>query len=243
MDRVRVAFYILLFANLAYLAWSQWVDVPSQAAVADPVARLPRLKLIGEDAIETTPPATLAQCISVGPFDDLSSATRGAEVLRNKGFNSRQREQVADGPEGYWVYIGGLRTPDVAKLALESLRNDGIQEATVLQPSDDERRISVGLFTQRDQAYQRVQEVRRLGFNAQVAARRLPGTLYWVDVAVDPQDGTLPTQDLYPGPASAIGARPCPEGSPPPGASPDEQPPGHRSMGRRGATAVASIPR
>jgi hypothetical protein len=249
MTLVRIVFYVLVFANLAYLAWSQWVDVPVSAAVAGTVSKLPRLVLVDDAATipAGAPPgerSSLVQCVSVGPFDDLPSATHGVDVLRKKGFDSRQRTQPGTPGDGYWVYVGGLATSDVAKLALQSLRNDGIKEATVIQPSEEERRISLGLFTDRAQADRRVQEVRKLGFKAEVAERKLPSTLYWVDVAVNPQDGTLPAQDLYRGPSSRIGARPCPEGSPLPGATPNERayPPEGRPGQRAQATAVASVP-
>jgi hypothetical protein len=249
-ESVRIAFYVLLFANLAYLAWSQWVDVPVPAAVTGSSSKLARLVLVDESPATTAGApgvrgSSLAQCVSVGPFDDIPSAAHGADVLRKKGFDSRQRTQPAIGTDGYWVYVGGLATPDVAKLALQSLRNDGIKEATVIQPSEEERRISVGLFTERAQADRRVQEVRKLGLKAEVAERKLPSTLYWVDVAVNPQDGTLPAQDLYRGPSSRIGARPCPEGSPLPGGTPNERayPPERRPGQRAQATAVASVPK
>lgn len=243
MDRVRVAFYVLLFANLAYLAWSAWV-VPGPSPVADPYGKLPRLRLISEE--EAPLPSTrtvevpLTQCISVGPFDDLSSATRGVLLLRTQGFESRQRNEPAAGREGYWVYIAGLLTPDAVKLTLQSLRNDGIEEATALQVTPEERRIAVGFFTQRDEATLRLQELRRLGFKGQATVRRLPSTLYWVDVSVSPRDTPVPVEGLYRGPMSRIGAIPCPDGSSPPAALPDD-PRGRRSS-RRGVTAVASIP-
>lgn len=45
---MRTAFFALLFANLAFLAWAGWVDTPQQAKAADPNAHLPRLKLVSE---------------------------------------------------------------------------------------------------------------------------------------------------------------------------------------------------
>lgn len=247
---MRISLIVLVLANLAFLAWSQWVDVPVTAPAASSVSRVPKLQLIREGtalpgfSASRRTASSLAQCVSVGPFDDLASASHGAEVLRRKGFDSRQRSQPAAGSEGFWVYVGGLATPEVAKLALQSLTKNGIREATALQPSQDERRICLGLFTERDQANQRIQEVRRLGYKAVIAERKLPPTLYWVDVAVHPQDGTLPAYDLYRGPVSRIGARPCPEGIPLPGSLPGERasPPAHRPGQRAETTAVASIP-
>jgi hypothetical protein len=250
---VRISLIVVLLANLAFLAWSQWIDVPVSAIAAESASKLPTLQMVGERKAAVRPVAhpvetehgasSLAQCVSVGPFDDLPSASRGADVLRKKGFDSRQRSQPAAGTEGYWVYVAGLTTPDVAKLAMQSLEKGGIREATALLPSQEERRISVGLFMDRDQADKRIQEVRRLGLKAEIAERKLPSTLYWVDVAISPEDGALPAYDLYRGPSSHIGAKPCPEGSVLPGASPSERayPPAHKP-GQHQSTAVAANP-
>jgi len=45
---VRNVFIALLFANLAYFAWSHLVDKPPPPPVNESIARLPRLKLASE---------------------------------------------------------------------------------------------------------------------------------------------------------------------------------------------------
>jgi len=245
---VRNIFFVLLLVNLAFLAWSAWVDVPVPAAAAASAGSLQRLRLVGEDTAQATSPGTgeggsAAQCVSVGPFDDLASATRGVDVLKKKGFDARQRQATGPNSDGYWVYVAELKTDSVANLALRNLTGSGIREATALQASEDEWRIFVGLFTEREMANRRVDDVRRLGLRAEVAERKLPTTLFWVDVAVHPEDGTLPAHDLYRGPSAHIGARPCPAGSPLP-SSGDPARPGRRPMGQRAqGAAVASIPK
>lgn len=218
--RIRIALFMLLFANLAFLAWSQWVDTPARARSADATASLPRLKLASESPAPMAvadPQASAASCLSVGPFDDASSASRGVEMLKNRGFRSSQHSEPRTASQGFWVHVGGLANDSVASADLQKLSTGGLTDARVLQSGKDERRISVGLFMARDQANQRLQEVRRLGLKAEITERRLPATLYWIDVAISPEDGTLPAQDLYKGPSAQMGARPCPPGTPLPG--------------------------
>ena len=45
---MRNVFLGLVFANLAYFAWSHWVDKPPPPPVNESIARLPRLKLASE---------------------------------------------------------------------------------------------------------------------------------------------------------------------------------------------------
>src|SRR5438270_639161 len=109
MSLVRNVFLTLLFVNLAYFAWSHWIDEPPPPPVNESIARLPRLKLASEDpppppsghAAETgltVSPALSASpppgCLSVGPFGDVDAAARAAALLRGKGFDPRQRRQA-----------------------------------------------------------------------------------------------------------------------------------------------------
>jgi hypothetical protein len=221
---VRIAFFILLCANLAFLAWSQWIDVPDSAGRADPTARLPRLKMAGESAGPATPPtaeapqkpAVTALCVSVGPFDDASSASRGVDMLKKKGFPSHARPEQGAPGDVFWVYVGSLSTDEAAAAGLQKINDGGLSDARLMQPTHQERRITVGMFTTRDGANQRREAIRRIGLKADIGEHRVPATRYWVDVAVKSEGSTVPAQDLYRGPASKIGAQPCPAGTPPP---------------------------
>ncbi|HEX4387508.1 MAG TPA: hypothetical protein VH109_02670 [Steroidobacteraceae bacterium] len=50
-----------------------------------------------------------------------------------------------------------------------------------------------------------------MGFKAEVAERKLPTAIYWVDVAPQPGQNTIPIQDLFAeGMSSRIAVQPCP---------------------------------
>lgn len=231
---MRAVFFLLLFANLAFLAWAEWVDAPQPAPTNEAYARLPRLKLVNElpaaearpssgnarkTALQVAPEA--ARCVSIGPFDDQDSATRGAANLREKGLTPRQRVEKGEISKGFWVYIGGLKTDaDVAKV-LRTLEQSHVEDAHVMPDSGDAHQVSVGLFSERDRADRRAESVQKLGLQPEVAERKLPATVFWMDVDLPP--GTVPpaSQDLAAGgdSASHIEITPCP-GEAPPGAAP-----------------------
>ena len=98
---MRIAFFLLLFANLVFLAWAEWIDVPQPAASNDLYTKLPRLKLVGEEPSHNNrpssgggrarktalqPPASTAsaRCVSVGPFEYEAAATGQASLLHEK---------------------------------------------------------------------------------------------------------------------------------------------------------------
>lgn len=227
---MRAVFFLLLLANLAFLAWAQWIDVPQPAPSNDVYAKLPRLKLVGEDpadnkrpssgsarktALQASTPAA-PRCLSVGPFDDETGATLGASLLREKGFTPRERAREGEVSKGFWVYIGDLKTDHDVTEILRTLQQSHVDDAKVMEDSPaNARRVSVGLFTDRDRANRRVQSLKKLGLEPAIAERKVPATLFWMDVDVPPGSAAPSPQDLTGDATTAqIQVMPCPSSSP-----------------------------
>jgi hypothetical protein len=158
-------------------------------------------------------PAATSRCASVGPFSDLASATRGAAQLRDKGFTPTQRSEAGEVPKGFWVYIGGLTSDVEVARVLRVLEQASIQDAHLMPESGEARRVSVGLFSDRQRADRRAQAVQKLGLQPEVTERKLRGSVFWQDVTLPAGTASLPTQDLSSeGPGSHIEAVPCPGG-------------------------------
>jgi hypothetical protein len=259
---VRAAFFLLLFANLVFLAWAQWIDAPQPATTNDAYAKLPRLKLVGEQqpaennrrpsgsARKTAlqPPAQAAaaasRCLSVGPFDDEAGATRGASLLREKGLAPRQRSQPGEIAKGFWVYIGDLKTDQDVTQVLRTLQQSHVDDAKVMPDiSPDSHRVSIGLFSDRDRADRRAQSIKKLGLEPAVAERKVPGTVFWMDVDVPP-GGVAPTsQDLAGEPsAGRIEVTACPSGGPGGGTAPGPSGPGSEAFRTKVATGASKVP-
>jgi len=217
---VRVAFFALLFANLAYFAWAHWIDAPPRAPVNDAAAHLPQLKMADElpgperpapQASQKTASGAATVCLSVGPFGDLANSDHAAALLKARGFDPHQRSEAGGTSASYWVYVAGLATQADADSALATLERNGIQDALVMPDSDAGRRLSLGLYSERPRAERRAETVRQAGLKAEIAERKQPGTLYWLDVAPPAGMNTIPLQNLVAqGVSSRIGVQPCP---------------------------------
>ncbi len=215
---------MLLLVNLAYFAWSHWIDKPPPPPVNESIARLPRLKLASEqpappprgNAAEKTALTVSPGCLSVGPFGDVDNAARAAASLREKGFDPRRRAEAGQGSLEYAVYIGGMKSETEAKRVLENLKRKGFGDA--LMATDGEqtgRRVSLGHFGERAPADERARAARVKGFKAEVAERRLSGTLYWLDLVPPAGISTVPIADLFAeGVGSRIAVQSCPSASP-----------------------------
>lgn len=220
---MRNAFIALLFVNLVYFAWAQWVDEPKPPPVNEALAKLPRLKLLSELPPEQRPGTNTrtvlnetAACMSVGPFGDLTNAAKAAGILTTKGFAPQQRAEEAGTAAGYWAYVGGVKDDVEADRVRVSLERSGIRDALVMPPGGEPgRRVSLGLFSDRAHADQRVAAVKKLGFKAEVAEHKLPQVMYWIDLVPRPGMTTVPIADLFAeGVGSRIAVQPCP--APPP---------------------------
>lgn len=227
-NAVRNAFLALILVNIVYFAWAQWIDVPKAAPVNAALAKLPTLKLVEEVPPSQRPqPATSkvalppsAACLSVGPFPDVGNSAHAAALLKAKGFEPKQRAEQAQASEGWWVYVGGLKTQAAADHALVTLEHAGINDALVMpETSDTERRVSLGLYSEQGRAERRAEAAHAAGLEAQVVERKVPNAIYWIDLAPLPGTNSVPIDDLFAdGVSSKIAVQPCPVAVP--GATP-----------------------
>lgn len=261
---MRIAFFLLLFANLVFLAWAEWIDVPQPAPSNDLYAKLPRLKLVGEEpshnnrpssgnggrarktALEPPAPTASARCVSIGPFEDEAAVTGEASLLREKGLTGRQRSQQGEVSKGFWVYIGGLNSDrDVAQV-MRTLQQSHVDDAKVVDASgDDAGRVSVGLFSDRERADRRAASLRKLGLEPVVSERKVPGRVFWVDIDVPPGVATPTAEDLTGGGGSAGSApivAPCPQSPSDGGTAPLPAAPGSAQFRTKVATGESKVP-
>jgi hypothetical protein len=258
---VRIAFFLLLFANLVFLAWAEWIDVPQPAASNDLYARLPRLKLVGEEpshnnrpsprngsarktALQPPAPTASARCVSIGPFEDEAAVTGESSLLREKGLTARQRAQNGEVSKGFWVYIGGLKSDRDVTEVMRTLQQSHVDDAKVMGESgDDARRVSVGLFSDRERADRRAASLKKLGLEPEVGERKVPGRVFWVDIDVPPGAATPTAQDVAgTGGSGSVEVAPCPGFPSEDGVAPVPAAPGTTSFRTKVATGSAKVP-
>jgi len=264
---VRVAFFVLLALNMVYLAWAGWIDAPSPPPVETASGpTLPELALVTDDkapqdqsqlarpvtgavaqtvatedqSSRVSAPAT--RCVSVGPFNDLARAAQGAALLRERGFNPRQRAEESETWNGYWVYVGGLKSATDEAKVLKSLEQAGIVDARPMAEASDGRRVSVGLFSEKERAEKRVQALSRIGIPAAIVERKQASTIYWVDLDLGANDRTVPTEGMLSGAdaGSRLEIRVCPAA---PGTAPAKPAPVPRDARPAATTADAGTPK
>ena len=220
---MRVTFYLLLLANLLFLAWAEWIAVP--AVPAEVPSGVPRLQLVGQD-VPAAPPAEGAaqapagalgaaltaqaatqapsgaaaapalQCLSVGPFGDGREARKAMAFLRARNLAPRQRAAAVQPVQWYWVYLPDLSDPVRVQRVLAKLRHDGLAGAEAMPTPDGKPGISLGLFQDASLAQHQLARARAQGFAAKLSARLVAQPAYWLDVWVAGGAAALPVQAL-----------------------------------------------
>lgn len=248
---MRVIVYALLLINLLYFGWAQWIDVPPEPATSS-IAALPQLKLASDlpPAARTAPPAKMAlqtpppQCVSVGPFDDPAIAAQAAAVLKAKNFAPQQRATESPAVRRFWVYLDGFRSDASEMRVLHRLEGAGIDDAEAMPEAAGGRRVSLGLFTDRDHAGRRAKVVQAMGFKPATTERLLPGTVYWLDLSL-PNGAAVPLKDvsdLEPGGGSSgVSVQSCASASSPPAPSQQADAPATQPV-TQPSSAVPSLP-
>lgn len=188
---MRLAFALLLFANIAWFAWSQWIAAPDAAAVAtSPAADGTRLVLAREAAsgkpAAHPAPQSGSDCLSLGPFTDLTDAARAATLLRENRLEPRQRAGEGVVWKGFWVTLEGVPDRAAANELIERLRRFGVGDAYAMPGDGRDITISIGLFSERERALRRFDDVKALGLAPRIVDRERSGTVYWIDVDVVP---------------------------------------------------------
>ncbi len=186
---MRIAFALLLFANLAWYAWANWIapsgDPPATAAAAAGKGLM--LAREAEPAKATgTPAQPRDNCLSLGPFTDLTDAARASTLLRESDLEPRQRAGEGVVWKGFWVTLGGVPDRAAAGATIERLRRAGVADAYAMPGDGSDVTISLGLFSERQRALRRLDDARAIGLEARIVDRERTGTVYWIDVDVVP---------------------------------------------------------
>ena len=187
---MRLAFALLLFANIAWYGWTHWVAAPDEPAATAAAAEGKGLVLAREASPAKAPARVAARspnnCFSLGPFTDLTDAARASTLLRENKLEPRQRAGEGVVWKGFWVTLEGVPDRTAANAIIERLRRAGVGDAYAMPGDGRDVTISLGLFSERQRALRRLDDAKTIGLSPRIVDRERTGTVYWIDVDVVP---------------------------------------------------------
>lgn len=200
---LRIIFFLLLVMNAGLLV-SLWLQEPKPIAERLPEveASLPALQLIGEEdaplASSQTPatalaPATMPDaaldnadkteaCWRYGPFLDESEAQNAFQWLASTGNTLQVRQETKLVDRGYWVYVPAMPSRADALAKSREMVEAGLSDLFVVSSGSFENGISLGLFSSEINAKRRMEQVKTVGFEAEMTKRQDSATHYHVDM-------------------------------------------------------------
>jgi hypothetical protein len=179
----RIAVIVLLLANCGLLV-TRLLDGNSSLPPPPPVdTRIPEAELLVDagDAERAGGP----RCFTIGPMSTLVQQRRAEDRLMPFADRLRLRTTQADRDRGWWVFVTATGRSAAIETARE-LAERGVDDYFVVADRTLPDAVSLGLYEHRINARERLEQIRRLGFDAQMSIRREAIPQFWVDYQIDP---------------------------------------------------------
>ncbi|HPA00759.1 MAG TPA: SPOR domain-containing protein [Chiayiivirga sp.] len=199
----RALIALLLTMNMVLALWLALRPAPADGGAASPASSrgIPTLRLLSEEEDlaaarvesaaepdgppEPTPDPDRLLCLEIGPFLTQSDLRRAMNAMTPLAERLQFRETRALANRGYWVYLPAQGSRDAALATARTLSSKGLRDYYVVTAGERENTISLGLFREEGNARQRHEQVRALGFDAQLQPRSDEIPNYWIDLMGD----------------------------------------------------------
>jgi len=202
---MRWGFALLVLANIGLLMWATWYrEGIGESRQPNPVFHPEQMVPLSAPGValrtrknERTEPSLVAakprpRCVSIGPFASAELADKAVLRLMEEKQIATRRSEERKLESSYWVYLAPFTSRKQAEQRLKELERLGIRDVLIMQDADGNPAISLGLFTQADNAQKRLQELAEKGVQAQQDIRYRTESLAWFDLRLpEPADAAL----------------------------------------------------
>lgn len=186
---------------------SQQPQVPP--AIPEASDTVPTEVIVEETATESATSVCLRITATVNPPDLKSIATK-ADKLDIKELDSGEESLLR---ESYWVYIPPYKTANAVREASAQLAKAKVRDFLVIRSGEYKHGISLGLFSQRERADRRLQEILALKLSVrrpEIQPRSSSLRGYWMVVQVAGTEEQQTLQSILEADGYQVKAVDCP---------------------------------
>jgi hypothetical protein len=197
----RWVFAALVLINIGLFMWASWYRVDPGSTIPPrplfhPELVVPlstpgvALKSRRNEKSETplVPAKPKMRCVSIGPFP-AESAEPAAGWLAAERLEHARRSEERQVESSYWVHLGPFENRKQAEQRLKELERLGIRDLLIMPDGQGSVAISLGLFSQADNARNRLKELADKGVTAKQEIRYRTETRVWFDLRLpEPAD-------------------------------------------------------
>ena len=191
---MRAVFLLLVLANLAFFAWSQY-GAPQAPGVTPQSRQIEpdKLKIVApkdlparvakKEKLPEKPAAAAAACLEWGSFT-LADAPRAQQALEPLALGERLAQKRTEEVAGWWVFIPPQGSRQGALKKAAELKNLGVEEFFIVQEEGEHRwAVSLGIFRSEDAAQARLAALRTQGVrSARIGPRETVVPKIWLQV-------------------------------------------------------------
>ena len=133
-------------------------------------------------------------CYSLGPFKNKTESEKIQALLKEQGTESKRIQLRDTSRQGFWVILPASESRKEANKKITRLKELKIKDYFLVATGTHENAISLGVFSQKNLARRRVDEIIRLGFVPRMETVALPRKVHWLNWYKDMQ--TQPDQSI-----------------------------------------------
>lgn len=166
----------------------------------EPEATAVALDVTPEHAPEPAPAPQLA-CLRLVGLASKNEATRAGQALAQGGAAVKRQGNEAGETKRYRVMLPPAASPTAAAPILQRLERAGVRDFYLIRSGENANAISLGVYSAKDSAQRRVQQIRAMKLQPRIEEIALPVNRWWLEFDW-PADGspevwrTLLPQDL-----------------------------------------------
>lgn len=121
-------------------------------------------------------------CYSIGPIKKKAIVNRISKHIRSMGLDVVKVRKTIKKVPSHWIFLSGYKSEADAKKAISRLASKGIKDTQLIKRSANNIVISVGLFSTKSGADERLKELQDSGFTPQTNMVTANKSSYWLDI-------------------------------------------------------------
>jgi len=175
--------YSLLIFNIGFAAWHfRGLDAREDGAVnALKINNENQLILLSEFKQQQKSELTGKLCYSLGPFAKKAQSKTAQQTLSEASIKTKQIRLRDTSRSGYWVILPASVSRKAANKHIQKLKKLKITDYFLVATGRHENAVSLGVYSQKKLARNRVDEMIRLGFIPRMESVALPKKVYWLN--------------------------------------------------------------
>lgn len=183
---MKLIIYFLLICNIGFAAWHfRGLDMREDGAIdvleINNESQLILLSEFQQQQKKIKAPIGGKLCFSLGPFDNKVESEKISTLLKEKNVETTSIRLRDTSLSGYWVILPSSGSRKEAIAHIQKLKEYKIQDYFLVATGSHENAVSLGVYSQKNLARRRVDEMIRLGFIPRMESVALPRKVYWLN--------------------------------------------------------------